>query len=257
MKRLCIALALVMVGSFSSAFAQTQPAPRPARQPPAPSRAFVSVNGAYQATSNDFRDSSSFRVNAEDGQLGVAYDVQAGPAFDIAVGATVWRQLGIGVGVSRFSRTTESTIAASVPHPFFFNRARSVSGTAGGLSRNETAVHVQARGTFPVHQRLVVMVFGGPSFFRVSQDMVTDFTYAETYPYDTATFSGPVTTNAKKGKVGFNAGADVAYFFGRQIGAGVTVKVAGTTVDLPSIGGGTAEVKAGGTQVGGGLRLRF
>jgi hypothetical protein len=49
----------------------------------------------------------------------------------------------------------------------------------------------------------------------------------------------------------------VGYFFSRQVGVGFTVQVAGATVALPSTGGGTTEVKAGGLQAGGGLRLRF
>jgi hypothetical protein len=66
-----------------------------------------------------------------------------------------------------------------------------------------------------------------------------------------------VTTNAKRNKVGFNAGGDVAFIFSRQVGFGFTAQFAGATVDLPSAFGGTTDVKAGGMQAGGGLRLRF
>ncbi len=246
MKTLPAVLALMLLGTLSSASAQTRQL-----------KAFVSVNGAYQVNSNDFRDAATFRENAEDGQLNTDYEVKGGPTFDIAGGATLWRQLGLGVGVSRYSRPTGATLNASVPHPFFFNRARSVDGTVADLSRKELAVHVQARGAFPVTQRLLLTAFGGPSFFQVTQGVATDFTYVDSYPFDSAAFGAAVTTTAKQSKVGFNAGGDVAFFFSQQVGVGFTAQVARATVDLPSASGGTIGVKAGGTQAGGGLRLRF
>lgn len=101
------------------------------------------------------------------------------------------------------------------------------------------------------------MLFGGPSFFQVTQGVATDFTYLDSYPYDSASFDAAVTTTAKQSKVGFNAGGDVAFFFSRQVGVGFTAQFAGATVNLPSVSGGTTNVKAGGLQAGGGLRLRF
>ena len=159
--------------------------------------------------------------------------------------------------MSRFSVATPASLSATIPHPFFFNRPRSVSGEAAGLKREELAIHIQAGGVFPIGARFQVMVFGGPSFFQVTQGVVTDLTYSDSYPYDTASFRSAVTTSEKQNKIGFNAGGDVAFFFTRQIGVGFTAKFAGSNIDLPSAGGGTTPVKAGGMQAGGGLRLRF
>ena len=102
-----------------------------------------------------------------------------------------------------------------------------------------------------------VMAFGGPSFFSVRQELITDITWADSYPYDAATFTGARTTNASGSKVGFNAGADVAYFFSPRLGVGATVQVAGATVQLLSGAGSTQSVRTGGAHVGGGLRMRF
>jgi hypothetical protein len=265
----CIVIATLTTLLAAPASAQVRPAPRPAAPPPF-ARGFVSINGGYQATSNDFDDTSTFRLNAEDGRLETDYRVKSGPTFDIAGAATVWRQparpargsgavwqLAVGLGVSRFARSTPLAISASVPHPFFFNRQRSVAGDVSGLGRTELAVHVQARGILPMRGNLQVMVFGGPSFFRVEQDLVTEVRYAEQYPYDTAGLGPTVTTNASESKVGYNLGADVAYFFSRQVGVGGTVQAAGATVRLPTPDGRTMDAKAGGLQAGGGLRLRF
>ena len=170
----------------------------------------------------------------------------------------IWRNVGVGVGVTRFSHSTPISLTASVPHPFFFNRARSVTGDVGGLKREELAVHIQARAMFTASPKIPVVIFGGPSFFSVKQDIVNDFEITETYPYDSATFNRGVSTTADESKVGFNVGADVGYFFTRQVGVGGSVQWSATTIDVAASGGtGTLEIKAGGLQAGGGLRLRF
>ena len=172
--------------------------------------------------------------------------------------ANIWRYLGVGIGVTRYSKSTPVAFSASVPHPFFFNRARSVSGDISDLDREELAVHVQARGTFAPTRSVQVIVFGGPSFFTVKQGVVNDFEVIETYPYDTATFSRALSTTVDESKVGFNVGGDVGYFFTRQVGVGGSVQWAATTIDAPAPNGtGTFEIKAGGVQAGLGVRFRF
>jgi hypothetical protein len=253
---LLIVVAAVLMSPVPSA--QVRPAPRPAGPPaPPPPRGFVTINGGYQAASNDFSDGATFRQNAEDGRLDADYSVTGGPALDIAGGATVWRRLGVAIGITRFSRSTPTAVSASVPHPFFFNRPRSVTGDVAGLRRDELAVHVQARGMLPVRGPLQVMVFGGPSFFTVKQDVISELTYTEEYPYDAAGLGAAVTTTASESKVGYNVGADIAYFFTRQLGVGFTAQHSTATVSVPSPAGGRTDVKAGGLQAGGGLRIRF
>ena len=222
-----------------------------------PFRGFVSVDGLFQATSNDFDTAVTFRANAEDGEFTTDYTLRNGPAFDVSGGAMVWRQLGVGVGVSRFSRDTPARLTAEVPHPFFFNRPREVSGGVGGLKREELAFHVQARGVFPLSPRLQLAVFGGPSFFKVKQGVVTAFDYDETYPYDTATFRSATTDEVDESVIGFHAGADVSYFFTQNVGVGGILRYAGASVDITAPDGDTVDVSVGGLQVGAGLRLRF
>jgi hypothetical protein len=247
MKRhLSSTVALLLTMTASSTFAQTSGA-----------HGFLTVNGGYQLTANNFADGAVRRQYAEDGRVDVDYDVKTGPAFDIAGGMRLWKQIGLGVGVSRFTTSTSATLTGTIPRPFFFNQLRSISGSVAGLDREELAVHVQARGMLEAGSHLEMMVFGGPSFFHTKQSVVTDITIAESYPYDEAAFQSAVTTESKASKIGFNAGGDVAFFFTRQIGIGVTAQFAGATVNIPGVGGAKHDVKIGGGNVGGGLRLRF
>lgn len=222
-----------------------------------PFRGFVSVDGLFQATSNDFDTSVTFRANAEDGEFTTDYTVKNGPAFDVSGGVMVWRQLGVGVGVSRFTRDTPAQLTAEVPHPFFFNRPREVSGEVGGLRREEMAIHVQARGVFPLNPKVQLSVFGGPSFFKVKQGVVTSFSYDEDYPYDVATFRSATTQEVDESVVGFTAGADVSYLFAERIGVGGTLRYSGATVEVTTPDGDSVDASVGGLQVGAGLRLRF
>jgi hypothetical protein len=218
-------------------------------------RVFISLNGLYQVTSHDFDDSATIRVNAENGRLDTDYDVGGAPAFDVSGGVVVWRNLAVGVGLTRVSTSTLTMIDAQVPHPFFFNQPRSVTGEFEG-DRSELAVHIQAKWLVPVSDRLIVTVFGGPSFFQVEQSIVDDFDYTESYPFDTATFSRAIVDEQSESTMGFNVGGDVAYFFSNQVGVGGIVQYSDATVEM-ALPAGTADVKAGGLQVGGGLRLRF
>ena len=104
-----------------------------------------------------------------------------------------------------------------------------------------------------------ISVSGGPSFFSVDQDLVEDITIDQTYPYDTATFASAVSTRHSTSGLGFNVGADVAYFFSRHIGVGGVVRFNQGTVEIDKepLTEQPAEWKAGHTIIGGGLRLRF
>ena len=215
------------------------------------------MNGVYQTTSNDFRETVAFRENAEEGHFDADYTVQAAPGLNLSAGGMVSPRFGIGAAISRFSRATPGALSGFIPHPFFFGAPRTISAEIAGLKREELAVHVQFRGVYPVTSRLSLTVIGGPSLFRVKQGMVTDFSYADSYPYDEATFQTAQVTSATTSTIGFNVGGDVAFFFTRHVGVGLTTMVSRGSVDLAVADGRNAEIRIGGVHTGGGLRLRF
>lgn len=110
---------------------------------------------------------------------------------------------------------------------------------------------------FPVGERLSVAVFGGPSLFRLNRGLVDDVRYNHQYPYDSATFTAAQTSDASASQLGFNAGADVGYFFARNVGVGAMIRFTGANVDFDAPDGNTVAVDTGGLQAGAGLRLRF
>jgi hypothetical protein len=258
--RTAAAILVIVLAAAAAAEAQTRPVTRPAPRPQsAPGqRFFVGVDFGVQTGTEDFNDLVPFTANAEPGNFATAYDVKPGPMLGISVSARVWQRLAVGIAFTGFAADVDGALTASIPHPFFFNRPRTLSGDVTGLTRRESGIHLQMRGLVPVSNRMQLTVFGGPSFFLVEQDIVNGLRYDDSYPYDVVTFtagdSETVTTDAG---VGFNVGADVSYFFTRRIGVGGIAQYATATVEMPSGGTGTVDVKAGGFQVGGGLRLRF
>lgn len=255
MMRHVVAAAILALLAVPASAQVQKPNQRPRTTPI--DRIFVSIDGVYQSGGEEFSDRKTFAQNAEDGSFATTYSVESGPALNVSAGVHLMQRLAVGVGVTRFSHSTPTSFTASVPHPFFFDHDRALVSDIGGLSREELAVHIQARVVIPVSSRLQAMVFGGPSFFRVKQDIVNDFTYTDSYPFDTATFASGVTSSVRKSALGFNVGADLSYFFTPRLGLGSTVQLVGADIEMPSAGSGTIDASAGRFQAGAGLRLRF
>lgn len=214
-------------------------------------RAIVSINASYLTATRAFRDTQTFDLYAEQGSFTTDYTVEARVGVDAGAFVRIWRNLAAGVAFTTHKDERDQTIAGSVPHPLLFNRPRPIAGTAPG-TREETAVHLQIAYVVSAGKKMQVVVFGGPSFFTVKQSVVTAITFDDEYPYDEATFSRADVDLEKENKTGFHVGADVGYYFTKNLGVGGIVRISQTKVTF-SLG----EVDAGGAMVGGGLRLRF
>jgi hypothetical protein len=222
-----------------------------------PFRLFVAFDGSYQATGSEFRDARAFVTNAEEGRFDADYVVTRGPGFDVTAGAMVHHRLALAVSASRFQQSTPATLSGSVPHPLYFSRPRSLAGRVGELDREELGLHMQARGVVSSGRRLEISVFGGPSLFRISQAMVSDFDYGDEYPYDEVTFRAAETVRAEAVRLGFNVGTDATLFLTRQLGVGAGVQFSRGSVTLPTPGGDEQPVTVGGVRAGAGIRVRF
>ena len=218
-------------------------------------RGFLAVNGGLLSGSKEVRQAQTFDdvlFGPEQGRFDSTYPAGGGTAFDISGGVTVWRQLAFGAGVSLFSRQDDLQVTAQLPHSFHFDQLRRITGTAQGLTREETAVHVQAMWVAPVGQRVEIAVFGGPSFVSVTQDMATGITFTQVYPYDTAGFTGIQRRMLSESAIGFHVGADVGIYFTRWIGVGGAIRFTRAIIDMDAV-----EVEAGGLLTSAGLRVRF
>lgn len=255
-------LAIIAIGSVSLAAQSTRPAQPPARRPvvktPRPSipRGYVVFGAGYSTASNDFDTHTTLRSSAEDGSYEVDYSVGGGPGVTAGAGIRAWKQLGVRIGGSRVAVSTPATLTASVPHPFFFNRPRTVAATIDALTREDVSLDLHVLGMFPVNRQMMVSVFAGPSWMRVSQGTVQSFTYTESYPYDSIAFGHATTADGSASKLGFGGGADVSYFFSRTVGLSGTVQFAAASMELPGPSDAIA-IKTGGARIGLGIVIKI
>ena len=218
---------------------------------------YISFNGGTQATSTSFSDNIVYPEFHEVADFNAAYGVGTGVVYDASGGVRLPSGLGFGVGVSRFDKLDPVSIDARVPHPFFFNRPRSLNGSESDLARMETAVHLEIRWFERAGETVDLAVFGGPTFFDVKQDLATAIEYGHEYPYTEASFVSASTATRSASAIGFHAGADIGFFFSEVVGVGAIVRYSKATVELASENEGMVPVDAGGFHIGGGLRIRF
>lgn len=234
-------LAVLMTGCAlavsSNATAQTQDAPR----------AFVDINGAAQTQTRSISSSASIPLYGETAVVNTTQAIDSGGLFDISAGYRFLPSLGAAVGVSVFSRKGDGAISASIPSPVVFNRPLAVSASASGLEHKETGTHLMVVYFIPLTNQIDVSVSAGPSFFKLTQGLVS-----ATIPTGTQSLS-VATQNETASATGVNIGASINYLFAARYGVGVFARYAGATADLPTAG----ELKVGGTHIGGGFRLRF
>jgi hypothetical protein len=224
-------------------------------------RGFFNFNVGFESTSGTLNDAVTFRLYDEDGTKSLETAVDSGAFVDFSVGGRVWRNVSVGLGYHREATTGQASVTASVPNPIFFNRNRNVALDVDDLHRSERAIHLQVGYMLVFDEKLSVHVFGGPSFFRLVQDVVSDVTFTEQPPAFTSVTATPAITERKKSATGANIGADVSYMFydngSVKLGGGGFLRYSGATAGVPLLGTAEIESDLGGLQIGFGARVRF
>lgn len=219
-------------------------------------RGWFGISGGIQPTANTFQDAFDLTLYTEPEHITVDYPLKSGFVVAANGGYRVWKRLAIGAGVSHHSDGSSSTVKASLPHPFFDNTFRNIEGTARG-HRTETAVHLQVGWMLPLSPKFRLLLTAGPTVMNVDHTFVTDVTFTESFPFDTAEFTGVVTKHGKRTANGFNAGADLWWMFSKSVGAGGLVQFTHVRANLDAGNERRVSVDAGGAQVGAGLRFVF
>jgi opacity protein-like surface antigen len=236
--------------------AQTQPTPTPTE----PGYATLSFGG--QVGSHSFSVVSTPQIYGEPASISSAYKTGGGGFVDIGGGYRVWRKLAVGLTYSHFGDRSPANVTALIPNPILIQTYRNAATTANDLKRSEDALHIPISWPVPIGDKfgdkLRVLGFIGPSFIHVSQDVVTDIALTEGAPPFSTVSINSVSTTAEKGwGAGFNVGVDTAYKLTTSFDAGLLLRYAGATATLKGPTGEEAKAKAGGFQIGAGLRYRF
>jgi hypothetical protein len=232
-------------------------------------RGWIDVNFGVAGPAQDNFDMRGTRtIFSERATFGADYNLPTGAAFDFGGGFMITPIIGVGVSFTGTAEEDVVELSATVPHPNFFNSfASDTAATEDKLARTEGGVHVQAMFMALQTDRLRLRFFGGPSYFRVNQDAVSNIRYDQVFQVFNTGNSVDITEfdslEVEGTGWGFHGGADVSVFFHRIFGLGGFARFSRASVDLENtiaLSSNDEEirnVKAGGFQLGGGVRLKF
>jgi hypothetical protein len=227
----------------------------PARAADDPYRIKVLVGGGFQLGTQSFGQTISLDQYQETATITGDYGAGTAPGADLGVQWNAFKHVGFSVAGTIYSRDLDVTYDASFPNPLFFDKPRSATGTVSGTQK-ETAVHANVVA-FGRSGAVDLSAWAGVSFFKVEADLLQNVLYSQSYPYDTVTVTSAPTAKASDSPVGFNLGASADWRFARRVGVGLQARYARATAKFAVPNAPTAEVHAGGFQVGLGLRFYF
>lgn len=243
-------MAAALIVSAATALAQTSaPGAAPFGRE---HKLFVSVNAGGQAQTHTLDATFTTAVYGQTATANTTTGIDGGPIFDLSAEYRFMRysglDLGVGAGFSTFGKTGELSGIASVPHPVFFNRHADVSIPVRDAKRSERSIYLTFAGSYRVTEEIAITAFIGPSFLNVEQEVVTGISV----PAGTQDITTAVGKQSGNG-VGVIAGVDTSYFVTDRFGVGGFLRYNGGSADLPSV----ENVKAGGFQIGAGVRIRY
>jgi hypothetical protein len=242
-----MAAALAVLLMAGRASAQTTTPPTADRE-----QFFLGVSAGGLLPSTLVTSNATATIYSQNAALAERRDVSGGVLIDLSAGLPVHDRFAIGLGVARRAATSDSAIAASIPHPLFTDSPRAVSTTITGMKSTQTWVNLAAIYTLPHRNRMTVRLFGGPALAFVQHDTAASFTATESTSVSQPTIA--VTKGeVSKGFWGLTAGLDVSYAFNPTVGVGGFFRYSGAQANIT----GAESVTIGGVEAGVGLRLSF
>ena len=234
-----------------------------AQQGPLGDKLFVSVNFGIQVGDNSLERTSTFPLYDETATVDISQTINNGAFFDFS-GAYKLRayklrgELGVGMAYDFVSNSGDGTVSGSLPHPEEFEQPRTFTASADDLAHSEHAFHFQAVWFVPFTDKVDFTISGGPSIFNVKQELIRGVTFSEIPPnFTSVTIDSVEVIELRDSAWGFNIGADMTYALTPSIGVGGLIRYSHGTVEFNVSDTQTAEVTAGGFQIGGGVRFKF
>jgi len=221
-------------------------------------RGFVAAYAGMQTAEGSSAINGGFSVYGEStGKYSAEQSYEGGGLFSFGGGLRVWKNLAIGVAYTRWTDTQVATASVSAPHPILFDTLRTASASVDDLGHEEDAIHLQALLILPFNDRVELTVGGGPTLFGVKHDFVTSVGFTEgAAPYSSIALSSPKLVNGDENTTGFNLSGELAVYVSKNVGAAAFYRYSKGTATF-DVGGSSVDLDAGGSQFGGGLRLRF
>jgi hypothetical protein len=229
-------------------------------QTPWSDRGYINVGWGVESGSSAMTDTRTSTIYEEAATITSSNTFTSGSLFDVGVGIRVWKNFTVGAAYHQEQNDTDGTLTGSIPSPVFFNRPRTLNETVPGLDRKEMATHLQFGWVLPFNPKFDVMLFAGPSFFRLTQDTVSEVTIAEQGGAFTAVTATATIAERAKSVTGYNVGVDATYIVWQndsiRLGAGGFFRFTQASTDVQMLST-TQPTEVGGAQFGFGGRIRF
>ncbi len=136
-------------------------------------RGYVNIGFGVESGSSALTETANLVIYEEAATVTSSTEWTSGSLLDAGFGVRVWRNLTVGVGYHQEENDTDSQLTGSIPSPIFFNRPRTLDQDVV-LERKEKAAHLVFGWVVSLNEKFDLMLFGGPSFFRLEQDVVSD-----------------------------------------------------------------------------------
>jgi hypothetical protein len=250
---------------------RTPVAPPPRTSPPSPprleqkavrsvedgarARLVLFLNGVTESSDFGLTESRSFPSFRETATVDVNYRKSSRPGYELGAQVHILGPVGIVASAELFDSTPSATYRDRLPHPFFYDRLRELSGEQPHLSWSERALHVDPVLSLDFGPRLSVDVFSGASMFFTETELVDEILYEEVFPYDSVVSKGTTIRRMKARPLGYNLGVSTTL---RLVGVlamdfGLRYSRAGVRLDLAE--GREIHFDTGGLRFGAGLRI--
>jgi hypothetical protein len=216
----------------------------------------VTINGLRGNDTLQFADTNQFELFKEPAQIESIYSDPRSQGYELGIQYRVAGPFALGATVQRFENDRSASYTASLPHPFFFDRFRELTGTASGLSHEEMAVHLDAVVT-KTWGPVTLEGFGGPSWFRTRSEVLVDVLYDETFPYNEVAFRGVEGRIVESQPIGYNVGVSATFRVASIFGVDLGVRYSEAQSKLLLDEGRELNLEAGGLSFGAGLRFLF
>jgi len=214
-------------------------------------KGFANINFGSQTIARRQTNEGNFPIYDEIATWDTSFGVGNNTLVDISGGMRLWRNLGVGVGFSRYKDTSSAPVNASIPDTLIFDSPHASSTTVDGLNHEERGIHLSAVFVIPIIDKLDLSITAGPSFYPLKKDVVSDITVANGGTTIASVLKSSLSENATGGHVGF----DVRYRIYKWIGAGIFARYSTASINTNAVGEGKIEI--GGLNYGGGLRIVF
>jgi hypothetical protein len=225
-------------------------------------RGYFNIGFGVESGSSSMTETQNIVIYEEAGTITSSTAWTSGSLLDAGFGVRVWRNLTVGIGYHQEENDTEGRLTGSIPSPIFFNRPRQLNEEVT-IDRKEKAAHLVIGWVLPFNEKFDVIVFGGPSFFRLEQEAATvdlrDPIREGSSPFTTVSADVDRETR-KKSLTGYNVGVDATYVFWSnddlRIGAGGFVRFTQAKGSVTMLIN-DVDTDVGGVQFGFGGRIRF